>query len=79
MNTRKLFFKGRLAVASIAVVLALGVTALKRDDSRRRAADKAGTNFTEIRTTPSDGGKLLKGEAAYGDWREDAPGVRRLI
>jgi len=24
-------------------------------------------------------GKLLKGEAAYGDWRGDAPGVRRLI
>ena len=24
-------------------------------------------------------GKVLRGKAAFGDWREDAPGVRRLI
>src|ERR1700690_1260043 len=29
--------------------------------------------------TSDDTGKLLKGAAAYGDWRDDAPGVRRLI
>lgn len=79
MNTRKLFFKGRLVVASLAVVLALGVTALKRDDSRRRAGDRAGTKAAGNNATPRDGGKLLKGEGAYGDWREDAPGVERLI
>jgi glucose/arabinose dehydrogenase len=27
----------------------------------------------------NDSQKLLKGQGAYGDWREDAPGVRRLI
>ncbi|MEZ5787171.1 MAG: sorbosone dehydrogenase family protein [Xanthobacteraceae bacterium] len=26
-----------------------------------------------------DGGELRSGRAAFGDWREDAPGVRRLI
>jgi hypothetical protein len=24
-------------------------------------------------------GKVLRGKAAFGDWREDAPGIRRLI
>ena len=38
MNNREMYFKGRLAVASIAVLLALAATALKRDDSRRKAA-----------------------------------------
>ena len=37
MNNRKMYFKGRLVVASIAVLLALAVTALKRDESRRKA------------------------------------------
>ena len=85
MNSRKIYFKGRLVVASIAVLLALAATALKRDDSRRKAA--VGGNGTsaverradEITAVPADEGKLLKGEGAYGDWREDAPGVRRLI
>ncbi len=85
MNSRKMYFKGRLAVASIAVLLALAVTALKRDDTRRKAAaGGAGTMAAErsadkISSLPAAGGKLLKGEGAYGDWREDAPGVRRLI
>ena len=26
-----------------------------------------------------EAGKVLRGQAAFGDWREDAPGVRRLI
>ena len=26
-----------------------------------------------------EAGKVLHGQAAFGDWREDAPGVRRLI
>lgn len=26
-----------------------------------------------------EAGKVLRGKAAFGDWREDAPGVRRLI
>ena len=26
-----------------------------------------------------ESGKVLRGQAAFGDWREDAPGVRRLI
>ncbi len=85
MNSRKIYFKGRLVVASIAVLLALAATALKRDDSRRKAT--VGGNGTsavehradEITGVPADEGKLLKGEGAYGDWREDAPGVRRLI
>src|SRR5579862_4465302 len=42
MNNREMYFKGRLAVASIAVLLALAATALKRDDSRRKAGG-AGT------------------------------------
>jgi glucose/arabinose dehydrogenase len=84
MTTRTLFFKGRLVVACIAVLLALGVTALKQDDSRRRAAAGIGTSAAErsadkINAVAADGGKLLKGEGAYGDWREDSPGVRRLI
>ena len=85
MNNRKIYFKGRLAVASIAVLLALAVTALKRDDTRRKAAaGSTGTSVGErsadkIHSLPAAGGKLLKGEGAYGDWREDAPGVRRLI
>ena len=85
MNNRKMYFKGRLVVASIAVLLALVATALKRDDSRRKAAaDGTGTSAAErsageISSVPANGGKLLRGEGAYGDWREDAPGVRRLI
>jgi glucose/arabinose dehydrogenase len=80
MESKTLFLNGRLLVASIAVVLALAVTALKRDDNRRRAAASEGKNgAAEIGTRPTDEGKLLKGEGAYGDWREDAPGVRRLI
>jgi glucose/arabinose dehydrogenase len=80
MDNRRLFFQGRLIVASIAVVLALGVTAIKRDDSRRKATgSEAKTSAVGIGGTPTDSGKLLKGEGAYGDWREDAPGVRRLI
>jgi len=85
MNNREMYFKGRLAVASIAVLLALAATALKRDDSRRKAA-AAGTETgaaergaDELGAVPVGGGKLLKGEGAYGDWREDSPGVRRLI
>ena len=84
MTTRTLFFKGRLVVACIAVLLALGVTALKRDDSRRKAVASVGTRAVErradnIKAVAADGGKVLKGESAYGDWREDSPGVRRLI
>jgi glucose/arabinose dehydrogenase len=85
MNNREMYFKGRLAVASIAVLLALAATALKRDDSRRKAAaGSTGTSAAErsageISSLPVDGGKLLKGEGAYGDWHEDSPGVRRLI
>ena len=84
MTTRTLFFKGRLVVACIAVLLALGFTALKRDDSRRKAVAGIGTSAAErsadkINAIAADGGKLLKGEGAYGDWREDSPGVRRLI
>ncbi len=84
MTTRTLFFKGRLVVACIAVLVALGVTALKRDDSRRKAVAGIGTSAAErsadkINAVAPDGGKLLKGEGAYGDWREDSPGVRRLI
>jgi glucose/arabinose dehydrogenase len=84
MTTRTLFLKGRLVVACIAVLLALGVTALKRDDSRRKAVAGIGTSAAErsadkINAVAADGGKLLKGEGAYGDWREDSPGVRRLI
>ena len=85
MNNRRMYFKGRLVVASIAVLLALAVTALKRDDTRRKAAaGGAGTmaaerSAAEISAVPADGTKLLKGEGAYGGWREDAPGVRRLI
>ena len=85
MNSRRMYFKGRLVVASIAVLLALAVTALKRDESRRKAVpgesvtSAAERSAEEISAGPADGGKLLKGEGAYGDWREDAPGVRRLI
>jgi|HubBroStandDraft_2_1064218.scaffolds.fasta_scaffold38669_2 glucose/arabinose dehydrogenase len=85
MNNREMYFKGRLAVASIAVLLALAATALKRDDSRRKAAatgtetSAAERSADELSAVPVDGGKLLKGEGAYGDWREDSPGVRRLI
>jgi glucose/arabinose dehydrogenase len=84
MTTRTLFLKGRLVVACIAVLVALGVTALKRDDSRRKAVAGIGTSAAErsadkINAVAADGGKLLKGEGAYGDWREDSPGVRRLI
>ncbi len=85
MNSRKMYFKGRLVVASIAVLLALAVTALKRDESRRKAVPgEPGTSAAErsadeISAVAADGGKFLKGEGAYGDWREDAPGVRRLI
>jgi glucose/arabinose dehydrogenase len=85
MTSRQMYFKGRLVVACIAVLLALGVTALKRDESRRKAVPgDTGTSGAErsadgISAVAADGGKLLKGEGAYGDWREDAPGVRRLI
>jgi glucose/arabinose dehydrogenase len=84
MNNRKMYFKGRLVVASIAVLLALAATALKRDESRRKAPGETGMRAAErsadeFSAVPADGGKLLKGEGASGDWREDAPGVRRLI
>src|ERR1700746_4167151 len=84
MNSRKLYFKGRLVVAYIAVLRACAATALKRDESRRKTPGETGTRAAErsadeISAAGADGGKLLKGEGAYGDWREDAPGVRRLI
>src|ERR1700751_1381421 len=84
MTARTLFLKGRLVVACIAVLLALGVTALKRDDSRRKAVAGIGTSAAErsadkTNAVAADGGKLLKGEGPYGDWHEDSPGVRRLI
>jgi glucose/arabinose dehydrogenase len=84
MNNRKMYFKGRLVVASIAVLLALAAIALKRDESRRKAPGETGMRAAErsadeFSAVPADGGKLLKGEGASGDWREDAPGVRRLI
>jgi glucose/arabinose dehydrogenase len=84
MNSGKLYFKGRLVVASIAVLVPLAATALKRDESRRKPLGETGTRAAErsadeISAVPADGGKLLKGEGAYGDWREDAPGIRRLI
>src|ERR1700747_1267392 len=67
MTTRTLFFKGRLVVACIAVLLALGVTALKRDDSRRKAVAGIGTSAAErsaekINAVAAGGGGLLKGE-----------------
>jgi glucose/arabinose dehydrogenase len=67
------------------VLLALAVTALKRDESRRKAVPgEPGTSAAErsadeISAVAADGGKFLKGEGAYGDWRKDSPGVRRLI
>jgi glucose/arabinose dehydrogenase len=84
MNNRKIYFKGRLVVASIAVLLALAATALKRDESRRKTPGETGTRAAErsaddVSAARADGGKLLRGEGAYGDWREDSPGVRRLI
>ena len=85
MTSRQTYFKGRLVVACIAVLLALGATALKRDESRRKTdlgdtgTGAAERSAGEISAVAVDGGKLLKGEGAYGDWREDAPGVRRLI
>ena len=85
MTSRQMYFKGRLVVACVAVLLALGVTALKRDESRRKAlpgdpvTSAVERRADKIGAVAADGGKLLKGEGAYGDWREDAPGVRRLI
>src|ERR1022692_267731 len=29
--------------------------------------------------SPAEAAKVLRGNAAFGDWREDAPGIRRLI
>jgi hypothetical protein len=29
--------------------------------------------------SPGEAAKVLRGNAAFGDWREDAPGIRRLI
>src|ERR1700719_153346 len=75
MNARKAFVRGKLAVAAVAVVLAFAVTGLNREKNHTDGKEGA----TPSAALSDDSGKLLKGEGAYGDWRTDAPGVRRLI
>jgi glucose/arabinose dehydrogenase len=75
MNARKAFVRGKLAVAAVAVVLAFAVTGLRRENNRIEGKERT----TPGAASSDESGKLLKGEGAYGDWRTDAPGVRRLI
>ena len=39
----------------------------------------AGRKVSQMRRAPASTGRLLTGQAAYGDWSTDAPGVRRRI
>jgi glucose/arabinose dehydrogenase len=75
MNARKAFVRGKLAVAAVAVGLAFAVTGLRRENNHIEGKERT----TPGAASSDESGKLLKGEGAYGDWRTDAPGVRRLI
>ena len=56
-----------------------------RTNTRTTIATAAMTVFALMSGTAlsaqsaTEPGKVLRGKAAFGDWREDAPGVRRLI
>ena len=45
----------------------------------RHHAAPAAPKVAQVRRAPAAAEKLLTGQAAYGDWSTDAPGVRRLI
>ena len=78
MNGKKAFLKGRIVIAAVAAVVAVAVAGLNRAD-RNTGRDDAGQGAA-VSTGPFHvADKVLKGEEAYGDWRADAPGVRRLI
>ncbi|MGA8142539.1 MAG: sorbosone dehydrogenase family protein [Candidatus Acidiferrales bacterium] len=75
MNGANGFLMNQIAIVSSAIAIVLAAALLTRmtgdieDVKALYAMGKA----------PDESGKLLKGQGAYGDWREDAPGVRRLI
>ncbi|MGH9744640.1 MAG: PQQ-dependent sugar dehydrogenase [Candidatus Acidiferrales bacterium] len=58
----------RFGIAVLASAVVVGGTLVRRAEGRNGGGAKS-----------DESGKLLKGQGAYGDWREDAPGVRRLI
>ena len=68
----KILRSGMLIVLGAVILLVAGTLVryakAEGDEARRVGVARA-----------DESGKLLKGEGAYGDWREDAPGVRRLI
>ena len=69
------FFGERIAILAVLIAIATAVACRGRADGTD-AGDSA--SIAQVKAADNVG-KLLKGEGAYGDWREDAPGVRRLI
>jgi glucose/arabinose dehydrogenase len=69
------FFGERIAILAVLIAIATAVACRGRAGGTD-AGDSA--SIAQVKTADNVG-KLLKGEGAYGDWREDAPGVRRLI
>jgi glucose/arabinose dehydrogenase len=67
-STRVILMRRFGIVAAVGSVLVLGAAAVRHVDGRGSGSAWA-----------DESGKLLKGAAAYGDWRDDAPGLRRLI
>jgi glucose/arabinose dehydrogenase len=63
----------RISIASVAIFLLIAGTIVRHVTAGRAEAERKATGAAD------DLGKLLKGQGAFGDWREDAPGVRRLI
>ena len=62
------------------ILIVLGAVILLVAGTLVRYAKAEGDEARGVEVARADeSGKLLKGQGAYGDWREDAPGVRRLI
>lgn len=73
MSNRGAILLTPIFIVSLAIFLFVAGVLVRHVRAESEEAEAKETGAT------NDAGKLLKGQGAYGDWREDAPGVRRLI
>ncbi|HSY58203.1 MAG TPA: PQQ-dependent sugar dehydrogenase [Terriglobales bacterium] len=73
MNIRAKIIVMRISIVFVGAILLIAGALVRRT---RAGIEDAKSKMLHAVV---DEGKVLKGEGAYGDWKEDAPGVRRLI
>src|SRR5580704_16620888 len=73
MNIRAKIIVMRISIVFVGAILLIAGALVRRT---RAGIEDAKSKLLHAVV---DEGKVLKGEGAYGDWKEDAPGVRRLI